>query len=436
MDYSSKIRRTGFWICDKIFLSSEHRKKYEKSKETYLFGSDDNEIREKIEKILTHASNTTDFYKEYKGVTDIKQFPIVNKMNYINDWDKFVSSKFANDKKCHIECTSGSTGTPLEILYDQEKTRKRNATSIFLNSLGDYEIGDKQAYLRVWVGKIKKSWIQKVALNLVPVETSNIDDNHLREICQIIEKKGIKSIVGYASSITALSCYIRDNKYPFKKLQVKSITPTSESLSPYIRRELEKQFKCTVSSIYGAEEFGTIGIQVKGKNEYYIDTSGVYIEVLKLEQDIEAEDGELGRLVITDLYNHAFPIIRYENGDTVIKRIEVDSDTGRKRVYFTEIYGRKTDIIYTTDGRALSPHLVTNKMWGITNIKQWKFIQVDENKYKFLLNGDENKINTQYIEKLFIKELGPNAEITFEFVNEIPVLKSGKRKYIENLYRK
>lgn len=51
-----------------------------------------------------------------------------------------------------------------------------------------------------------------------------------------------------------------------------------------------------------------------------MDTSGVYLEVLKLEEDIPAGDGELGRLVITDLYNYAFPPIRYENGDIVVRK--------------------------------------------------------------------------------------------------------------------
>lgn len=39
---------------------------------------------------------------------------------------------------------------------------------------------------------------------------------------------------------------------------------------------------------------------------------------LKMDSDEPAEDGELGRIVITDLYNYAFPILRYDNGDTAI----------------------------------------------------------------------------------------------------------------------
>ena len=49
--------------------------------------------------------------------------------------------------------------------------------------------------------------------------------------------------------------------------------------------------------------------------------------------------GELGRIVVTDFYNKAFPMIRYDTGDTGIYQ-EVIDEKGRKHGYFTEIYGR------------------------------------------------------------------------------------------------
>lgn len=37
-----------------------------------------------------------------------------------------------------------------------------------------------------------------------------------------------------------------------------------------------------------------------------------------MDSDEPAEPGELGRIVITDLFNYAFPILRYDNGDTAV----------------------------------------------------------------------------------------------------------------------
>ncbi|MDE7183253.1 MAG: phenylacetate--CoA ligase family protein [Lachnospiraceae bacterium] len=433
MGFLSWVRRKGFWICDRLFMHGDHWRFYKEVRDAYQNGTDDAAVRHKIEDILKHAAATTEFYASYEGILELDKFPIVNKIDYQQRWDKFVSSAYAGAPKCHLESTSGSTGTPLEILYDQRKSRRRNATSIFLNTLADFRIGDRQAYLRVWINRVQKSFIKKWVMNLITVDTANLNDAHLQEICDIFKHKRVKAIAGYASSLSMLALYIRDHNIDCSKLGVKTITPTSETVSPYIRNELKKQFNCTVSSIYGAEEFGTIGIQTKDSDDYYMDTSGFFYEVLKMEEDVPAEDGEAGRLVITDLYNYAFPLIRYENGD-VVERKTVKTNKGKYRQYFTQIYGRKIDLIYDTNGEPVSPHAISIKMWGIENISQWKFIQTGMKTYRFVING--KKADEAGIRSMMCEELGKDAEILFEYVDDIPVLSLGKRKYIENQYRK
>lgn len=433
MNFLSWVRRKGFWACDWLLMHGEHWKFYKEVRETYLYGTEDAAVSRKIENLLDHAADTTKFYASLKGVKELHKFPIMSKIDYQQNWNDFVSSEYADDSKCHIESTSGSTGTPLEILYDQRKSRRRSAASIFLNTLADYRIGDRQAYLRVWINRVQKSFLQKTMMNMITIDTADLDDAHLQEICDTIRRKRVRAIAGYASSLNMLALYIRDHEIDCSRLGVKSITPTSEALSPYARNLLQKQFCCTVSSIYGAEEFGTVGIQMKDSDDYYIDTSGIFYEVLKMDEDVPAKDGEPGRLVVTDLYNYAFPLIRYENGDIVVRKT-VKMSEGRYRHYFTQIYGRKTDVIYDTKGKPVSPHSISIKMWGIKDISQWKFVQTGEKTYRFVINGKQ--ADEAYLCSLVCEDLGSDAELVFEYVDEIPVLSSGKRKYIENLYRK
>ena len=44
-------------------------------------------------------------------------------------------------------------------------------------------------------------------------------------------------------------------------------------------------------------------------------------------------------------------------------------------------------------------------------------------------------MRTEHDSSLVRDGLGEGASISFEYVDELPVLRSGKRKYIENLYR-
>ncbi len=82
----------------------------------------------------------------------------------------------------------------------------------------------------------------------------------------------------------------------------------------------------------------------------------------------------------------------------------------------------------------MSPHVITNTMWKYVEILQFQFIQEAKKKYIMILN----KGNVPFHEEAdLIKDiksfLGDDAEITIRYVEEIPLLQSGKRKKIINL---
>ena len=75
-------------------------------------------------------------------------------------------------------------------------------------------------------------------------------------------------------------------------------------------------------------------------------------------------------------------------------------------------------------------------MWGIENVKQFKFIQKGKKEYELLINLKEKEgVNKELIIAKFKKILGQDANVSIKYVDEIPTLKSGKVKYIENLYK-
>ena len=152
-----------------------------------------------------------------------------------------------------------------------------------------------------------------------------------------------------------------------------------------------------------------------------------------MDSDEPAKPGELGRIVITDLYNYAFPILRYDNGDTAVARKRVKN--GRYKLYLSELYGRRSDLIYDCDGKALTPYIITNNMWDVKGVKQFRFIQEDAARYTLWLNGDRDEIDVDDIVGRIRPYLGERAQLTVEYVDEIPVLASGKRKYIENRWK-
>ena len=316
------------------------------------------------------------------------------------------------------------------MIQNRDKIRHNTAGGIFLGAAAGYYIGMKEAFIRVWVNNVRKSKFQLLQENLIMMDSSRMDAQALEEMFQVIEKKKVKCLVGYSSALGELSSYIQKEGKDCSRCKVRAIIPISETMPEPVRRTLEKQFHCPVRAWYSNEENGIMGLQNEENEGYRIDTETYYYEILKMDSDEPAEPGELGRIVITDLFNYAFPILRYDNGDTAVATRK--EKNGRYKLYLDELYGRRSDLIYDCEGKAVTPYIITNNLWDIEGVKQYRFIQEDVKDYTIWLNGDPQKMNQEEILGRIRPYLGEEARIKVELVDEIPVLASGKRKYIEN----
>jgi phenylacetate-CoA ligase len=239
-------------------------------------------------------------------------------------------------------------------------------------------------------------------------------------------------MLSYASSYEALYQSILQNDLKLKDINVSCMISMSETLPDGVRSFLEDYFKTNVVSRYSNMENGFIGQQcLDEKNEYHINTGSFKVEVLKIDEDIPALEGELGRIVITDFFNFGMPMIRYDTGDLGVLSY---SKCKIKGPVLSKVEGRKTDFIYNTNGKMLSPHIVTNTMWKYSEIKQFQFIQKTRVFYLLNLNS-KLPISSDKIISEFRQFLGEDAIISIEYVDEIPLLASGKRKKVVNEYK-
>ena len=429
MILDERLRWMGFWMLDKT-KGGRIREYYDQIRYAWKEGSSVEETEKKIQDLIAHAVKTTDFYKDYPEDISLKDLPVVNKDTFRQQYDCFVSSTYKDATDNRVMCTSGSTGTPLRMIQNRDKIRHNTAGGIFLGAAAGYYIGMKEAFIRVWVNNVKKSKFQLIQENMIMMDSSRMDEQALAEMFHTIEKKKVKCLVGYSSALGELSDYIRRSGRDCSNCSVRAIIPISETMPEPVRRTLEKQFGCPVRAWYSNEENGIMGLQNEKDEGYRIDTETYYYEILKMDSDEPAEPGELGRIVITDLFNYAFPILRYDNGDTAVAVRK--EKNGRFKLYLSELYGRRSDLIYDCKGNAVTPYIITNNLWDIEGVKQYRFIQEDVKDYTIWLNGDPAKMDQEEILGRIRPYLGDEARIKVEIVDEIPVLASGKRKYIEN----
>ena len=378
--------------------------------------------------ILDYSCQNVEFYKSFKDYVNIKDFPVINKTVIRENEEKMMTPGFEKGK-LFKEMTSGSTGTPLTIYQDKDKRNRARADTIVFSEFAGYKLGTRLYYSRVWNAYNRKSALQSRIQNIVMQESDKLSDADLEKFLSRLENdRSEKSVLIFASSLVALYQYAKRRvKKPDTCIQC--FITMSESLPENVRKGVEELFGTVVVSRYSDCECGIIAQQCPGSDEYHINTGSFYVEILKLDSDEAAAEGEMGRIVVTDLFNHAMPLIRYDTGDIGIFSAHSDCGVGSK--VLTRVDGRRVDCFYSTKGEMLSPYVINNTMWRFTELRQYQFIQNGKNDYILKLNVQSGAAVRERELLDSVKDyIGDDANIAIMYVDEIPLLASGKRKQV------
>lgn len=384
-------------------------------------------VEQKLLEVKRHAIEQTEFYRNYR---ETDEFPVVNKTILIENHDACLA-KAGYQTPTHISSTSGSTGTPFSVVQDFKKRNRTIADLKVFGELCDYPSHERMVFFRVISAKLHRTPEQEDRENIYYIDSADLSDRHLKEMKNALLDKKPRIVFSYPSTLIELAKYINRIGIPKEGFSMKSVLAAGEALSEENRQLLEKTFGCTVYRRYSDMELGILGQDMGNGSAYALNWGSYYFETLKLDLDESTEPGEVGRIVITDLFNYAFPMIRYDTGDLGI----LDDSDPNDLPKLKEIYGRVRDCVYTTDGRLVSPAKVSVMMWGSEGVKQWQFIQEAQNEYILKLNCEKPVSANGYIEKLK-SILGEDANIKVQFVDGLPVTASNKRRAVICNYQK
>ncbi|WP_299311824.1 CoF synthetase [uncultured Aquimarina sp.] len=380
-----------------------------------------------LQNILDHAAQSTDYYQKYKSHTSIEDFPVINKNIIRDDFGSFQSKKFVGLPKFSVS-TSGSTGTPFTIHQDKNKRLRNIADTIFFSEKAGFKIGFKLTYFRMWNAFEKKGVFSRFLQNIVPIDVFELKDKLVIDnvIDNLSKSNSSNSWLGYASAYKEICKHLdKKNSSPVSS-NLRSVIAMSERLDDYTKQNIYKYFGTEVVSRYSNVENGILAQQPLGNvKNFEINEASYFVEVLELKSNKTVENGIPGRIVITDLFNYYVPMLRYDTGDIGIK----DMIDGKP--FFREVSGRKVDVIYNTKDEIITVNLVL-LVNNYPELKQCQLIQKASGTYHFKLNSEQQFLREKEFVKEFKTYLGEDALISIEYVDEIPLLASGKRRVMVN----
>lgn len=430
MNFGEYIRYNAFWFLDT--LKGGPLKRQLEETNFILSSSDSSTVNQdnlnKLQALINHAVASTEFYKNVTS-RSLEDFSVINKNSICKNLKNITSDKFKL-KNCKKVCTSGSTGTPFSVYYNKDKINKNVADNIYFSSKSNFKIGDNLVYLKIWQEVFNRKDLLMLKLrHISPRSVYDLSSNGIDDLIEGLNasKKTI-NMMSYASALEKICWHIDKKEINPIRFKTNSIITISEALNAYTRKAVKNYFGVSPMARYSNNENGILAQQISESDlKYRINNSSFHIEIFSLKEDKKLNHGEMGRIVVTDLYNYATPLIRYDTGD--VGMIELDKEN---RPYFAKVLGRKLDLLYDTKGNLISEYLAA-KIWKYGRFKQIQLIQKQKKEYHICLNT-LTKIDEEKLKMEFLSYLGDDALIKIKYVDEIPLLKSGKRRFVVNEY--
>lgn len=289
---------------------------------------------EKLQELVSWAYEHSEYYRkkldeanvhptQVQTLADLQRIPPITKQALLEENEDIqVTASF---KRLIFSETSGSTGSPLTFYRHLEWDARHRAAIHRGYSWYDIKPWNRNGYFWGYNLDVRKSWKLKIMDKLV--NRFRIFSYEKDELTSFIKKlERADYLEGYSSMIYHVARKVEQGNIAIKT-DLKMIKGTSEKIFDAYQPTVEKVFGRKIISEYGAAETGIIAFECPEGN-MHITMENVIVEVI---------DGEI---LVTNLFSHSFPIIRYALGDYVELDTETTCSCGREHTIVKSVMGR------------------------------------------------------------------------------------------------
>jgi phenylacetate-CoA ligase len=380
--------------------------------------------------LIEHACNTTGYYRQFKGAQELSEFPILQKATIRKRYPEFLSSAYEQRSLIRV-MTSGSYGTPFTFYLTPDKKARQTAEVIYFGGWAGYRVGHRHAYVRVTSNKGR---LTQFLQNEILMNPSLLSETWLEAQRQVLRNQRIVLLISYPSSAVALAEHCRTRGDGPKSFHLQGIIAYAEPIHESGRATLHEVFGCPVLSRYSSAEFGVLAQQCRQEGHHHLSLAHYIIEFVSPERDEPASPGQLARVIVTDPYSHAMPLIRYDIGDLAVAGKECPC--GLPGPTIERIEGRAVEEVQSTIGERVSPFAINAAMQDLEGIVQYQFAQTDGRRYEMRLSILPSFHQHGLVRERLRSIVGADAEVSLSLVDQILPLPSGKRPYIINEWRR
>ena len=330
--------------------------------------------------------------------------------------------------------TGGTTSTPVPFWIDPDAYWRRRACTLAFDAWFGRGPDDRIAYLWGAAHDFPGAETARFRLRQLLLEGSRfypaspLDAATMDAMADDLEAFGPALLQAYPTPMALFAEHLIGRG---RVLRLPAVSCTAEPLLPAQRALGERAFGTVPYQWYGSREMGRVATECDAHEGMHVNVYGVYVETVP-----DPAIPGTNRLVITDLWNTGFPLLRYDTDD-LASFLDGPCSCGRLLPRLGEVAGRVADCFVTADGRRV-PGIALHRV--LTDPLQAKELQIVQTAVgRFTVNvvpGPEfaSGFGADFAQRL-AKYLGDTPEVTVETVDHIAREPSGKLRFCKIDFR-
>jgi phenylacetate-CoA ligase len=404
------------------------------------------ELRDaKLRVMIRHAWEHVPYYRrvmderglrplDFRGQADLSKLPLLTK-DLIREHAADLVAVNVPEAETKESRTGGSTGAPVHTRRWLKDLAWHQGS--YWRGLSWGGLGVAAPRVHLFGGSLGRAvsmslrrrvgdWLDRDNLFLPAFELGR---HNVSDYARQIRDGGHEILTGYASAVYMLALLVREAG---EELRLRTVFTTAESLQPSWRDAIEEVLGADVREYYGCGEVNSLGYQCGASPGYHRCDEHAIMEVLA-EDGACAFEGE-GAFVLTDLDNHAMPVLRYQNGDAGVLSDEPCA-CGRGLGRILRVDGRVSDFLITTRGDRISGSIAAHAFRHMDGVRFYQFVQDEPGQLEVRIvagPGYDRAAREADFRRVFGEHLGADARLTIAYPEDIERTKAGKARFVIN----